>query len=179
MRRGILLVLVPALFVAACGSATSEGTPDPQTATVVDGRFELRFTVDRVTLKPEDDITGTAELRMNAGGSGALSGSSQLFGFEFAEVGGEHRIVTPVYTADCAPHQVGSDSPLTTPIVKSGGTVGDGPNDAFVRDFLEGRAIHLPAGQWDITAIAGFIDGRSCSGQPHTIRATVRVTVAG
>jgi len=178
VRRGILLVLVPALLVAACGSSTSQGTPDPQTATVVDGRFELRFTVDRTTLKPDDSITGTAELRMNAGGSGALSGSSQLFGFEFAEVGGEHRVVTPAYRSDCAPHQVGSDSPLTTGIVKSGRTVGNGPNDAFVRDFLEGREVHLPAGQWDITAIAGFIDGRACSGQPHAIRATVRVTVA-
>jgi hypothetical protein len=50
-------------------------------------------------------------------------------------------------------------------------------NAAFVRAFLEGEGTHLPAGTWDITAIAGFVDGRACSGQPHKTRATVRVTV--
>ncbi len=169
-----------ALVVAACGSGNTTPanvTPDPQTVTSLDGRFELRFTVARTTLRPGDNIAGTAELHLRAGGSGALSGSSSLFGFEFVEVGGENRVVAPAFPTDCSPHQVGSDNPLATPIFKSGGTGAGGANDAFVRQFLEGPEIHLPAGTWDITAVAGFIDGRSCSGLPHQIRATVRVTV--
>ncbi len=153
-------------------------TPDPQTASAIAGRFELRFTVDRTTLRPGDNITGTAELHLRAGGSGALSGSSSLFGFGFVEAGGENRVVTPIYPSDCSPHQVGSDHPLTTPIFKSGGFGGGGANDTFVREFLEGPEIHLPPGRWDITAVAGFVDGRACSGQPHSIRATIRVTVS-
>ena len=170
-----------ALTLAACGPDTvtpADVTPDPNTTNALDGRFELRFTVDRTTLRTGDNITGTAELWLRAGSSGALSGPSELFGFEFAEVGGEHRGVAPVSTTDCSPHQVGSDTPLTSPIVKSGATTG-GVHDEFISEFLRGREIYLPAGDWDITAIAGFFDGRSCSGQRYGIRATVRVRVNG
>ena len=170
-----------ALALAGCGPGTitpADVTPDPKSANALDGRFELVFTVDRTTLRTGDNITGTAELWLRAGSSGALSGPSDLFGFEFAEVGGQHRGVVPMMPSVCAPHQVGSDSPLTSPIVKSGATTG-GVHDGFIQEFLRGREIHLPAGEWDITAIAGFFDGRGCSGQQFAMRATVRVRVNG
>jgi hypothetical protein len=180
--RGFGAGVLIATAAGACGSGNTtppDVTPDPQTVTALDGRFEVRFSVDRTTLRPGDDITGTAELWLKAGGSGALSGSSDLFGFEFMEVGGQQRAVAPALSSDCSPHQLGADHPLSSPIVKSGGVVDGSANADFVRQFLEGPDIHLPPGQWDITAIAGFIDGRSCSGLPHRIRATVRVTVSG
>ena len=164
----------------ACGSSTTtpnDVAPDPITASAIDGRFEVRFTVDRTTLRIGDRIAGTAELWLKAGGSGVISGSSDLFGFEFVEVGGQQRAVEPVLSSDCSPHQIGSDHPLTSAIAKTGAVQDGSANAEFVRKFLDGPEIHLPAGQWDITAIAGFIDGRACSGLPHTIRATVRVTV--
>lgn len=164
-----------------CGPSTTtpaDVTPDPQTVSALDGRFEVRFTVDRTTLRTGDNISGRAELWLKAGGSGALSGSSDIFGFEFVEVGGQNRAVAPVVSSDCSPHQVGSDNPLTSPIVKSGTVTAGNANAEFTRQFLEGREIHLPPGTWDITAIAGFVDGRSCSGLAHSIRATVRVTVS-
>ena len=171
-----------ALAASGCGSGNStpaDVTPDPRTVTAIDGRFEVRFTVNRTTLRPGDNITGTAELWLKAGGSGLLSGSSDLFGFEFMEVGGQQRAIAPALSDDCSPHQVGADDPLSSPIVKSGGVVDGNANADFVKQFLEGPEVHLPPGQWDITAIAGFIEGRSCAGLPHRIRATVRVTVAG
>ena len=178
---GVLALLALAAAVVACGPATTtpaDVTPDPQTVTTLDGRFEVRFTVTRTTLRTGDNIAGTAELWLKAGGSGVLSGSSDLFGFEFAEVGGQNRVVVPVVSGDCSPHQVGSDRPLTSPIVKSGGVPAGNANADFVRQFLEGPEIHLPVGTWDISAVAGFVDGRACSGLPHSIRAMVRVTVS-
>jgi len=171
-----------ALAASGCGGGSTTPvnvTPDPQTVSALDGRFELRFRVDRTTLRVADNITGTAELWLNAGDSGALSGSSDLFAFEFMEVGGQQRAVAPVLSTDCSPHQLGADDPLSSPIVKSGGVIDGNANAAFVRQFLEGTELHLPPGKWDITAIAGFVDGRACSGLPHRIRATVRVTVNG
>ena len=167
-----------ALAAVACGTGSTtpaDVTPDPQSAIAPDGRFELRFTVDRTTLRPGDDITGTAELWLRAGGSGALSGPGNMFGFEFAEVDGQNRGVAPVFDSDCSPHQVGSDAPLTSGIVKSGATEGN----EFAAGFVKGRQVNLPAGSWDITAITTFYDGRSCSGILHTVRATVRVLVNG
>lgn len=173
--------LTVGIVLAACGAgSTTPGdvTPDPQTVSAIAGRFEVRFTIDRTTLRTGDNITGTAELWLRAGSSGTVTGSSDLFGFEFVEVGGQHRAVTPVLSGDCSPHQVGSDRPLTSPIVKSGAVTEGSPNAEFMREFLAGEEIHLPAGTWDITAVAGFIDGRACSGLPHSVRATIRVTVS-
>jgi hypothetical protein len=184
-RVGLALVALAlvalGLVAAACGPSTTtpaDVTPDPKTAFAPAGRFEVRFTVDRTTLRTGDNISGTAELRLKGGGSGVLSGSSDLFAFEFMEVGGQQRAVAPVVSTDCSPHLVGADRPLMSPIVKSGAVVDGNPNAQFVRQFLEGTEIHLPVGTWDITAVAGFVDGRSCSGQPYAIRATVRVTVS-
>lgn len=179
--RALGALALLALASVGCGSGNrtpANVTPDPQTASAVDGRYEVRFTVDRTTLKPADDISGTAELWLKAGGSGVLSGPSQLFSFEFVEVGGQQRAVAPVLDTDCSPHQLGQDKPLTAAIYKSGAP-GAGPNADFVRKFLDGSTINLPAGTWDITAAARFVDGRSCGGLAHTIRSTVRVTVNG
>ena len=177
-RLGFLTPLALVFGLAACGPGTTtpaDVTPDPQTVSTPAGRFEVRFTVDRTTLRPGDNITGTAELRLRAGTSGALSGPSEMFGFEFAEVGGEHRGVAPVWDATCSPHQVGLDAPLTSPILKSGAATGN----PFAESFLKGRQVNLPPGDWDISAIVVFHEGRSCSGLRHEIRATVRVRVNG
>jgi hypothetical protein len=176
---GAGLIALAALGCGGGNTTPADVTPDPQTVTALDGRFELRFTVDRTTLRPGDSITGTAELWLKAGGSGALSGSSDLFSFEFLEVGGQQRSVAPVISTDCSPHQVGADRPLTSAIYKSGSPEAAGANAEFVRQFLAGDAINLPAGTWDISAVAGFVDGRSCAGLQHRIRSTIRVTVNG
>lgn len=169
------LALLLAVAPVACGPSTvtpPEVTPDPMTTTVVSGRFEVRFTIDRTTLRTGDNITGLAELRMRAGGTGALSGSgSGLIGFDYMEVGGEHRRATSVHTSDCAPHQIGSDAPITTTLYQAGS------GDTGI--FPPGRDVRLPAGEWDVTAITHFVDGRGCTGQPYDIRATVRVRVIG
>jgi hypothetical protein len=180
--RAIAVTAVMALAAIGCGSSSTTSadvTPDPQTVSTIDGRFEVRFTVDRTTLKPGDNISGKAELWLRAGGSGVISGSSSLFSFEFVEVGGEQRSVVPVITGDCQPHQLGATTPLTSGIVKSGAMDGTGANADFRKQFLQSDTINLPAGTWDITAIAGFVEGRSCQGLPHKVRSTVRVTVNG
>ena len=177
--QGVTVGVAFAVSLIGCGSSnttSADVTPDPQSVSALDGRFEVRFTVDRTTLKPGDDISGTAELWLKAGGSGVISGSSDLFSFEFVEIGGGQRSVAPDVSSDCSPHQLGTDRPLTSKIVKSG-EPGSGANADFVAQFLQGDEIHLPPGTWDITAIAGFIDGRACSGLPHHIRSTIRVTV--
>ena len=181
MSGAALACLAMGAMAIGCGPSTTtpaDVTPDPRTVSALDGRFEVRFTVDRTTLRTGDTISGRAELWLKAGGSGALSGSSDIFGFEFVEVGGQNRAVAPVLSGDCSPHQVGADAPLTSPIVKSGNVIEGNANAEFTKQFLEGPEVHLPAGTWDITAVAGFVDGRACSGLPHAIRSTVRVTVS-
>lgn len=172
------LVLVLALIVSACGGSSALGTPDPATSTVTQGKFALTFTIDRATVHPTDSVTGAATLTLLAPGTDTFSGPSALVNFEFAEVGGAGRDVVPVIAQDCTVHAVASQEGIVTQIAKSGSVV-DGPNADWYRQFLADPLVHLPAGDWDITAIAGFVDGRGCSGQSYDMRVTIRVHVIG
>lgn len=100
-----------------------------------------------------------------------------MLAFSFHEVGGAGRSVEPVFTADCVPHRIGVERPITSTIVKSGAVSGSEPDAAYKRSFLDDPLVHLPIGTWDITAQAGFVAGANCEGPGHSIRATVRVRV--
>lgn len=181
MRRSIALVI--ALTVGACGGGTTAlGTPDPASATTTQGRFALAFTVERATVHPTDVVAGAARLTLLTPGGATVTGPSAMITFEFAEVGGAGRDVVPAPPQDCAPHEVVSSGGIDTPIAKSGSApvgANDGPNADWVRQFLQDPQIHLPAGDWEITAIAAFFDGRSCTGLPYDLRSTVLVHVIG
>lgn len=176
MRRPTVLLLI-AVLVGACGESTPSASAAPASASVTQGRFSLTFTIDRSTVRARDEIVGRASVALLAPGAATVTGPGTFVGFEFAEVGGNGRRVVPVFDGVCAPHQVTSGSPTVLPIMKTGAVV-EGPDAAWYRDFLTDPAVKLPAGDWDITAIAQFFDGRSCAGQRIDMRATVRVHVA-
>jgi hypothetical protein len=176
-----VLLVVLLLTAAGCGSAGPTIPPEaprgPLTATAVDGRFLVTFTIDRGVVAADEPITGTAKLELAVPGGVTLTGSDQVFGFDFLEVGGEGRQVAPARDAACSPHRLTGNTPIVSPIIKTGGTSG-GPHDGFINDFLQGPDVRLPRGTWDISAIALFVDGQACQGAQHTMSATVRVYVA-
>ena len=171
------LALVLALVLAACGS--SDGTPGPTgpaAASVTQGRFTLTFTIASASVHSRDEIAGTARLSLLAPGGVTFSGSNTILGFEFSEVGGRHRLVSPVFDAVCAPHRITGNTPIDSSIVKSGATV-EGADADWYRQFLSDPTVKLPAGDWNITAIGDFFDGQGCVGQHLSMRATVLVHV--
>jgi hypothetical protein len=175
VRRSAALLLV--LLVSACGNqATPLGSPDPISTTTTQGRFVLVFTIDRTTVHPTDAISGASKVMLLTPGAATVTGSSNLVVFEFTEVGGSGRDVVPIRSSDCQPQQVASKEPLVTPITKSG-TVPAGPDADWYTQFLADPVVHLPKGDWDITAIADFYDGLGCSGAHYDLQATVRVHV--
>jgi hypothetical protein len=179
MRR--LIAFVVCLFAVGCAAgaptkSTADSTPNPG-AVDVQGPFRLAFEVPRGTWSAGDAIDGVATLALVSGSAVDLGGSGSGFiGFEFSDVGGSHH-VEPVWRADCATYRLDPGKPMTSPIKKSGAFTPDQPDAGFVRSFLADPAVHLPSGDWNITAIASFIEGKDCGGQSHTMRATVRVHV--
>lgn len=172
-----LRTIVLALVLAACGSGGPTPSPaGPASSSVTQGRFTLSFTVAQSTVGSRDEITGTAKLALIAPGGATFSGSGTLIGFEFSEIGGNHRHVVPLFDLACSPHRVTGNTPLTSPIVKSGSVV-EGPDADWYRKFLADSAVTLPAGDWDIAATAAFFDGQNCTGQHLDMRASVRVHV--
>lgn len=176
MRRSPAILLVVAVLVSACGESAPKASPVPASASVTQGRFSLTFTIDRSTVRAREEIVGRASVGLLAPGAATVTGPGTFVGFEFTEIGGNGRHVEPVWDGVCGPHQVTSGSPTVLPIIKSGAVV-DGPDAAWYRDFLTDPVVKLPAGDWDITAIAQFFDGRGCAGQRIDMRAAVRVHV--
>src|SRR5512143_3600428 len=168
------------LVLAACGSGSTtpvDVSPDPASATPTQGRFAMGFAVERVTLRSGDEVKGTATLSLLSPGGATISGSSTLIVFEFTEVGGLGRQVVPVWPTDCAPHRLTTRTPIVAPIAKSG-TVPDGPNADWVRQFLADPVVHLPKGDWDITAMASLFDAQACTGLGLPLQTTLRVHVS-
>jgi hypothetical protein len=97
--------------------------------------------------------------------------------FIFREVGGR-REMGPAWDTVCASAQLAADSPIVRPIRKSGGYGDDQPDADFYRSWFADPVVRLPAGDWDVTALAEFIDDRDCSSAAlHSMRATVRLRV--
>ena len=178
MRR--LVAIAVLVVVAGCAPAATP-TSSPSPAAETDGLFRLELALPRHDWRVEDAITGTATLSYTGATLTTIYGSgSGVIVFAYAEVGGTRR-VDPVWTADCGPHSLGPAAPITADLSKSGGVSGTEPDAAFLRTFLltDPEVIRLPAGTWDITAVAQFLDGADCSGGSHAMKATVRITVGG
>jgi hypothetical protein len=147
-------------------------------ATDVDGPFRLTFDLPRATWASTEAIEGEARLILTEGVGTRLSGSgSGLLGFGFREVGGDRKM-GPAWRADCVPHDISTDDPLTSAITKSGGWSGEDPNAVFYRDFFADPIVRLPVGEWDIIALAQFIEGEGCAGAAHELQATLRVRIS-
>ena len=180
MRR--LVAFAIALVVAGCAT-TQPATIAPTSTPIVhaedaQGPFRVVFEVPKGTWTSGDTIDGVATLALIEGGSVDIGGSSGgLFGFDFAEVGGS-RHIEPVWTADCTSYRLEAGKPVTSKIRKSGEFTAEQPDDGFNRSFLEDPVVHLPAGDWKITAIAPFIEGKTCGGLSHSMKATVLVHVS-
>jgi hypothetical protein len=67
---------------------------------------------------------------------------------------------------------------MTSGIKKSGEVLSDQADADFYRSFFTDPLVHLPAGDWTISAIASFIEGQACLGQTHTMTAKVQVHVS-
>lgn len=145
-------------------------------ASTTDEPFRLELVLSRLNWTTGEPISGTAILGFDGSAPTTIYGSGSVLGFAYAEVGGTRK-VGPVWTADCGPHALDPATPISEDLSKSGAIPNDGPDADFLRSFLTGPDVRLPAGTWDITALAIFTEGEGCVGGEHSMNTTVRVTV--
>ncbi|HEX7613426.1 MAG TPA: hypothetical protein VF371_11695, partial [Candidatus Limnocylindrales bacterium] len=163
---------------AAPSQAAPTPAPTPAQATDTQGRYQLVFELPKTDWHTTDSITGLATLSLiGSGGVDFGSSSGGPIGFGFAEVSGS-RQMGPVWTADCSSGRLDAGQPRTSQITKSGGFTGEDPNVDFYRSFFADPLVHLPAGDWTITAVASFVEGTACSGESCTLNAAVLVHVS-
>jgi hypothetical protein len=149
-------------------------------AVSTEGRFRLELVLPHLDWRTSDPISGSGILSLLDGPPTTIYGSGHsLVAFSYDEVGGD-RHSGYLSTADCVSYPLSVPDPINQPLAKSGGVSGDEPDAAKLRAFLEGGPeVQLPAGTWDITAIASFFEGEACSGPSHVMKVTLRITVGG
>jgi hypothetical protein len=172
------VALALSLVLGGCSGNAPTTSPAPTSPTVavpiraetVQGRYRLSFELPRSTWKAGEPIDGVATLALVNGPGVDLGGSAGgLFVFDFAAVDGSHH-VQPGADAACAPYRLEQERPMSSSIKKSGGFSPDEPDAPFYRAFFRDPIVRLPAGEWRITAIVWFVEGRGCAGQSRTIQ---------
>ena len=151
---------------------------DGPAAVQVDGRFKLRFTLARTSWRSDEVIEGAAVLSLIDGDPLELGvPANGPIEFAFREVDSQ-REMGPAYDTACASAKLDVDRPIVRAIRKSGGYGEDQPDADFYRSFFADPLVRLPAGDWDISAVAEFIDDRDCRiGSHHSMAATIRVHI--
>lgn len=179
MRIAATFLLV--VLVGACAPAPSPSADvpaQPVSAAANDGPYRLTFELPRSTWSTAEVIEGKATLALTQGDLQELGGSGGgVIAFGFREIGGT-RSMGPAMQGDCATHELRADRPITSPITKSGGWSADDEHAAFYQAFFATSGVTLPAGQWEITAMATFIEGAGCAGRSVELSAPITITVA-
>ena len=152
--------------------------PPAPSAQTADGDFRLTISAPRTVWRTDEVIElgatleyfGTPrETTLRGSGSGPVV-------FSLVELTGERRMGA-AYTSDCATHVIGVDDPIVTPYQKSGGYSADEPDAAFWEAFFADPELHLPPGQWRVTAEALFDDGPDCTANPVQLSASIVLTI--
>lgn len=166
------------LLVAGCGAGPTALVATAR-AEVTQGQFRLVFELPRTDWRASDSITGEATLSLIwPGGVDLGAWNDGPFAFEFAEVGGSRDVKPMARFAQCVRYRLDASQPLSSPIKKSGGWSADEPNASFYDSFFADPLVHLPAGDWTITAIAIFTEGWPCDPSDLiTLRAQVLMHV--
>jgi hypothetical protein len=172
-----ILAAALCLVVAGCSGGASQTAATPAQATDTQGRYQLVFELPRTDWQTTDSITGLATLSLVGSGSSDFGASGEgPLAFGFDDVGG-NRHVGWTMTADCKNYHLDAGQPMSAPIKKSGGYSADAAPYDFNRWFMTDPLVHLPEGDWTITAFASLVDGSFCSGAYYTLKAAILVHV--
>ncbi len=158
LLAGLCLAVIGCSATAATPTtAPSPAAPTPAQATDTQGPYRLVFELPQTDWHTADSITGTATLSfVGAGGVDYVAWDDRPLYFSIEEVGGSRRIVGMILSTECGGHHLDAADPVTSPITKAGSYTMNGPDSDFYRSFFDDPLLHLPAGDWTITAIASF-----------------------
>jgi hypothetical protein len=173
-----------AAFVAACSAPTPTATPSPGppvVATASNDTLRLIFTMPKANWRAGEVLEGSATLIPLDQGEVALNGSgSGLIGFEFVEVGGKGRRADWIHTADCVLrwYRTSAATPIVQPILETVAGSVDFWGAGWTTSPDDWKHPRLPAGTWDVHAVALYGLGDECGGSRPNLDAVIRIVVA-
>ena len=158
------------------------------TASVTEGDYRLTITSPRETWGTDDAIDVEAAFEYVGPESTDMywAAADGPLDFRVVEVSGD-REMGDAFPPDCPSATDDGDpqtewathiltgEPFTRPYEKSGGYGPDDPNAAFYEDFFTDPLLHLPVGEWQVTALATFDPVNTCV--PTAIRMAASITL--
>jgi hypothetical protein len=187
----VRFIFAAALLAGGCASptpspsatvvSTSSPAQSPRSgvASDVGGRYRLELDLPRTTWAAGDPVDGSASLSVSGSGAVKVWGSGSLLGFSYDEVGGLDRHMDWLDDLTCGPYLLTPGQPVVSPLEKGGDWDPAASNAGFYASFGADPRVHLPAGGWRISALAGFDDAVDCNhlGGEHNLLATIVVHV--
>jgi hypothetical protein len=171
-RLRVVIGLRWCLACAFCLGAFGCGASATARAEATQGQFRLVFELPRNDWRTGESITGQATLSYTGSGSVSFgSAGNGPIGFTFQELDGSRR-VDWLWLQSLVVHNLDAGKPVSYPITKSVAWRADDPNADFYSSFAHDPLVHLPVGDWTITAVADV--GGSLG---NTFQASVRVHV--
>lgn len=157
---------------ALCLVALGCGANATARAEASGGQFHLTFELPKNDWRAGESIIGQATLAYTGSGGVTFgSAGNGPIGFTFQEVDGSRR-VDWLWLQSLVVDHLDSGKPVSYPITKSVAWRAGDPNADFYSSFAHDPLIHLPVGDWTITATADV--GASAG---NTLQASVRVHV--
>lgn len=168
-------VALTVALMAACGSS-----PTPRLGvdgSAQDAEFSLSLHADKATYRTTDPIVVSADLAfLGLAPDIAVFGDTGLVAFAVKQLDGNLEM-GPASDLMCAQQKIGRLTPLHVPFQKSGGFSGEDPDAPFWRAYFADPVLHLPAGTWQISAVANMSEGAGCTPPDHDLTASVTIQV--
>lgn len=178
MRR-IALGIVLALAVAGCGSG--DDTIDGSIGRAQDDTFLVQIVTPHDHYRSVDAIPITTTI-MYVGPQVSISasgGNPGLIAFELEQLDGPLDMAGGVSRLMCDAHDLTAGFAYQVPYAKAGVFDENSANAGFWKAFYADKALHLPAGEWKITAAFRAVTSRDCTGVIHTLNPSVTFRVDG
>lgn len=173
----LLGVLLLVLFTRPPDSAAPAGTPP--SSTVRSGDFTLTISADKAVYAPGEPMEVVAELVYDGEAEAVqLSGVEHLIaGFGARQLNGP-LFMEADWNLPGVCHELRPGEPITRSYAKSAGWSSDDPSAGFYEQWVTDPELWLPAGRWQVDAIADFSIGDcGTAGERVRLEATIELLV--
>lgn len=167
--RRLGLLVVPVLLAGCAGSAQPISRS---------GNYQLTLSTDATQYAPSQPIAAVAELAYLGSEDHVEVGNlwPGVIGFGLRQLDGTVR-VDPAWHFQCLPFELRRDRPRRQSFNKSG-LAGDASNASFYSSFFADSQLRLPAGRWELYAMADLAPvGQMDCQDDITLRTSTQITV--
>ncbi len=178
MRGELGIALVLAAVLGACSNDPAPATPPTSVAQGQGFVLAMAVPADHFAVGQAIDVRTTLTWTGPAPNVTIWGSGMGPVGFLYEELTGRQRKIGGLMTADCSQHHYIRGIATPIPVGKSAAWSADDPEASFFEEFAKDPLLHLPAGQWRITAeLGGYLAPCEAGAPSISLRAVLELGV--